>query len=429
MSRWDEIEGLLIQLQAQRAARYARIAQHQWAFRVRLGESQILEDYRSRAELNARGTPSKLVTMPNVKGRYLPLRAPKTFSFIENPNTTIEFINTMIGEILAGTRALYIDQRRQERIDLCAGAVLNAIAEEARTLVGTRFAGRYPQTPESLEMVVAAGLPALFHVHDIHLPNVKTFEVRRGERKEADGTTSSRVEHISHSLMSYVEACFARHNRSLAGSDVDRLGKIIGEVMANASEYGNGQWWTSGYMRTRPDGQVGECHLAFFNFGPSMAESIRTLRNGELRTEIEELVSTHRTRSFFGLAESWTEDALWTLYALQEFVTCHHGTDGNVRGLGTAEIFSAFQALCSSDDDSIAPKMCLVSGHVHFLFDGRYPMAEDADGRRILALNAANDLRQPPDKGVVTILQKPFPGTLLSLRFFLDSRPSSAKPG
>ena len=426
MSEWDEIEGFLLQLEQQKAAQYARVAQFRWLFRSTLGTSQILEDYRGRAGLVAPTVPSTLRVLPRVRGQYHPLRAPKVFSFIDNPDGTIGFMNTVIAEVLRGTRALYIDQSKHERIDLCAGAVLNAVAHEARSEVGTRFAGRYPRTDEAIEMVVAAGLPSLFHTHNLSLPHVSTFEVRRGERVTADGTTSSPVEAISHDLVSYVRRCFATHKRELSAEDLDRIGKIVGEVLANANEYGNGQWWTSGYMRNRPGGQIGECHLVFFNFGPSVAESIRTLQQGELRSEIEQLVKAHNQQNFFGLSQSWDEDALWTLYALQEYVTCHHSETPTIRGLGSAEIFSAFQELCASDDVTIAPRMSLVSGRVHFLFDGRYPMAEDSKGRRILALNTHNDLDHPPDKGVVTLLQKPFPGTLLSLRFFLDSRPSQA---
>jgi hypothetical protein len=391
-------------------------------FRAKQGRSRILDEYRDRSDLKIPPRPSLLRPIPRVRGRYHRLRAPRTFSFIDNPNGTIDFLNSLIGESMAGTKALYIDQSGHERLDLCAGTVLNAVAFEARNNIGTRFAGRYPQSEALATMVVAAGLPALFDLTDVTLPNVETFEVRKGTRINADGSASSNLEDIGHSLVSYIRRCFARHRRSLSGDDLSRLGKIIGEVLANANEYGDGVWWVSGFMRTDDDNPVGECHLSFLNFGTSVAQSLQTLPPGPLRSEIEGLVRTHESRRLFLPDGPWSEEALWTLYALQEFVTCHHETRGKIRGLGTADIFSAFQELGRTIDQSVTPRMCLVSGTTHFLFDGRFPMDKDARGRRVLALNSTNDLGRPPETGVVTRLERPFPGTLLSLHFFLDSR-------
>ena len=68
--------------------------------------------------------------------------------------------------------------------------------------------------------------------------------------------------------------------------------------------------------------------------------------------------------------------------------------------------------------------MCIISGDTQILFDGRYwPSERVAHGEKatVMAFNDANDLHVPPDKANVMSLTKFFPGTLISLRFYLSA--------
>lgn len=68
--------------------------------------------------------------------------------------------------------------------------------------------------------------------------------------------------------------------------------------------------------------------------------------------------------------------------------------------------------------------MALVSGHTHLRFDGKYGpstvLTSEGGKRQVIALNADNDLDQPPDPDYCTNLPLKFPGTLLSMRFYID---------
>ena len=68
--------------------------------------------------------------------------------------------------------------------------------------------------------------------------------------------------------------------------------------------------------------------------------------------------------------------------------------------------------------------MALVSGRTHIAFDGRYLMKEietpSRELRKTITFNKKHDLGVAPDPTCVRILERFFPGTLLSVRFFID---------
>jgi hypothetical protein len=84
-----------------------------------------------------------------------------------------------------------------------------------------------------------------------------------------------------------------------------------------------------------------------------------------------------------------------------------------------------FQNLGRKDDAKLEPKMCLLSGSAYILFDSRYKMLSepvDNEMRSTIAFNSTNSLLDPPDKNNVKKIHGHFPGTIVSLKFFLDKK-------
>jgi hypothetical protein len=114
------------------------------------------------------------------------------------------------------------------------------------------------------------------------------------------------------------------------------------------------------------------------------------------------------------------------LYALQGGVSRFNidRRDVGDRGQGTADMIEFFQYLGQQVTGPDTPQMCVVSGRTHLLFDNTYRITRQPSDtgaqRRIIALNPENDFRRPPDTRCVHILKDSFPGTLISLRFFID---------
>lgn len=321
--------------------------------------------------------------------------------------------------------AIHLDQRRTEEIDLCAAAVVNALALEVRDDGRRGFTGRYPDSAEAHEIVAATGLPRCLNLTD-ESPRFLTFELTGGRDRYYGGLESSEVDELAPALVQYLDGCLARYNLSLSQEGQELFVALIGEVLDNAGAHsGGGRWFVTGYMRQPAGADVGDVHLVIFNTGHSIAESLKTLPpDARLRRDIEALVQ--RQRNTGGLGPKTPEEVVWTICALQEKVSRKNDHPEIVghQGVGTIDLLEAFTKLGGSSRPGQRPRMCIYSGHVHLLFDGTYRLARqrnrEGDTHRIIAFNRQNDLGRPPDPAFVRYLAVPFPGTMISVRFFVD---------
>lgn len=85
-----------------------------------------------------------------------------------------------------------------------------------------------------------------------------------------------------------------------------------------------------------------------------------------------------------------------------------------------------FLELGQSLDAPRPPLMTIISGGTKLMFDGTYPMQDQetpsGQSRKVLAFNSENDLSLAPDPAYVGRFAGFFPGTLVSLEFYLDPR-------
>jgi hypothetical protein len=87
-----------------------------------------------------------------------------------------------------------------------------------------------------------------------------------------------------------------------------------------------------------------------------------------------------------------------------------------------------FFAIGGTDGDQ-SPKMTIVSGHTVIKFDDKYKMRDEQFSddpvfgntkSKIIAFNQENDIYQPADQHNVYNMKEFFPGTVISLKFYLD---------
>ncbi|MBA3342483.1 MAG: hypothetical protein H0T48_11700 [Gemmatimonadaceae bacterium] len=351
------------------------------------------------------------------------------FSFIEDPDNAIEAV-TQFASLIHGGRVgtVSIDQHKCTQIDLCAEAVTSALAVEARERLKVRFRGILPADEQQRAIIIASGLPRHLGVNLPEQSDFLTFGLVHGRRRKESAYESSERELVSTSLTEYVNQCVGRYRRRLMPRAEEFIASIVGEVIGNAEDHSRQpNWWAAAYLHHQADSGFGDCHITLFNFGQTVFESLQYLpQKSLLRTQIESLVGTHQKRGLFH--KDWTPENLWTLYALQEGVSRFNTGKAMLasdRGQGTADMIEFFQRLGQSEAAVAKPKMCFVSGKTHVVFDGNYTMErrETSSGtrRRILAFNKENDLGQKPDFRAVRPLNHYFPGTLISLRFYLDA--------
>ena len=289
-----------------------------------------------------------------------------------------------------------------------------------------QFTGVYPSLHSAKRIAHATGLPKELTGHNHQLPSFRTFPLQKGERKKESSTSSSEKEVQASAFVEYVDDCLGEYGFSLAVDGKKHLSSIVGEVLDNAERHSDRrEWWIGGYLQNRPSGELASCQVTLFNFGSTIYDSLQTLpRESLLRNEIQALIDRHTGFGSFG--RSYSEEELWTLYALQAGVSRYNDEVGKIgtNGQGTADMIQFFQALGQSLDSELEPEMCLVSGQSHITFDRRYSQSEeriDGEKRRVIAFNDENDLYRPPDHRNVRRLGRYLPGTMISMRFYLDS--------
>jgi hypothetical protein len=415
----DERERLFrLRRTAARAARRRRDARRQPVKRAR-SESLIIEHYALRIK-QKKERRRKEVT----------LEVPKTFSFIESPDSAIEFLSAVVRAVRARTPSIKIDHSACKRLDLCAEAVLSAIAFEGRQALGSRFSGWLPVDNELRSIALASGLPKFLGGAREEFKEFHCFPLRHGHMRRERARRSSEREHVATELTTYFESCYSLRGWRLGDDALEFLSTIVGEVIGNAEDHSRERdWWAAAYLRESNNGGPADCHLAIFSFGQTIHQSLLLLGpRSYLRRQLDSLTRTHAVRGFFQ-PDRWTEENLWTLYALQEGVSRYNSADKALntdRGQGTADMIEFFQELGGNASGHAPPKMCVVSGATQILFDDKYAMSKKqvAVGfrRRVLAFNASNDLSERPNTNNVRPLKHFFPGTLISLRFFVDDK-------
>jgi len=354
---------------------------------------------------------------------------PKNFSFIEEPDDALVVLNDLVKFSLGGhTRRISIHQEKCVLIDHCAEAAATALAIQAHGWPRVRFMGTFPESAEQRDIVLATGLPSRLGIRLSEPDGFLKFPLKHARRVRGTAERSSEKEVQATKITQYVDECLDGYGWELTDDAKGYLTSLVGEVLDNAEEHSQRpDWWMAGYLRQKSK-TYGDCHITIFNFGQTLAESLQELPpDSMLRNDIEELVELHKKKKYFSLG-GWTEENLWTLYALQagvsRFNTGRDNLGGFARGYGTVKMIQFFQEIGKSDIAGEPPKMCIVSGRTHILFDGKYEMrsqktrrGEDAE---IIAFNKKNDLREKPDDKYVRHLRHPFPGTLISLRFYFD---------
>lgn len=324
-----------------------------------------------------------------------------------------------------------IAQEACEQIDLCAGAVLNALTLAAVRKLRERrisISGNMPKTSEAAEIVAATGLPKELGVQlPVEFTHFKNHGLVHGWFTGDKATRSSRGDIEVTRLIDYLNDCLRGYGFEFSEEGNDRIGELVAEVINNCEDHsGRHEWWISAYLRQPSGKEYGDCHITVFNLGASLAETLQKLpADSVLRRDIDRLMQHHEDRGHFR-SGVFTREAAWTICALQPRVSCYNTGPYSVqdRGQGTVKMMEAFHRLGQVRKMRERPAMALVSGRTHIRFDNTYTLKllpiVGADTKEIIAFNPENDLNLPPDRKYVSTLKNSFPGTILSLRFFID---------
>lgn len=231
----------------------------------------------------------------------------------------------------------------------------------------------------------------------------------------------STIEKTKNELTNKLNEWLKQANLSLTEDGEAQISGIVNEVLDNAERHGsdqtnNGNWAVAGVMQKKNDTDF-YCYLAFVNTGKTIASTIKNADNPRIKKDLNNYIDKHA-----GLLKRYDRNALATLYALQDSVSCKT-LKNNIEikgGFGLMDTIEFVNILGFSSVDRIKPSICIISGDSCILFREKYHFCSSQKPRRQF-FNNTNVVDNPPDDSYVFKLENSFPGTIITTRFVLDS--------
>lgn len=439
-----------------RQQRIKKLAEERWR-RDLLRRSRKEKQRRREAEHDSRSPPEgyrSKVLDAFCEGRYKNPRfrprgnvsrftLPETFSFSRNPNETISILKRIAKDARAcRVPRIILDHRRVKDIGLGAdtilGLLLNEVQREASSAPRAYIRGYKPKNPAIRKMMDEVGsvraindfegrieieLKSSAHVFRFH---------HRDKMGEIDPSEPDLVARTIKKFVDHLNECLGLIGKELTASGLQRLGEYVSEVISNANEHsGIHEWIAVGYIDNNDSELV--YRSVIVSIGKTIAENFLGLQRDSYAWRcIEGYVNAHKQHGLF--SETWREQDLLTVVALQGDISSLNKSKDDTRGQGTVDLIEFFQMVhdeCAKDQKLQVSTMHILSGSSLIWFDGTYRMQKDQTGRAVLAFNAQNSLSELPNSKYVTRLaQESFPGALISVTLpLLGSSIQSAKEG
>jgi hypothetical protein len=235
-------------------------------------------------------------------------------------------------------------------------------------------------------------------------------------------------------IADYMDECLGKHDYAFSPEFKNSFEGIIAEVLSNAEDHTTYPTWfiTANFsqedFRAGPNFIVGEINLTILNFGNSMYEGFLETeeQNVEMFSKIYNFVSELNVKH---PGMPYTEEQLFTMAMLQDQVSRLKYRDES-RGTGTIKFITSFLDLGDyhSQERGYIPNLSIFSGHTHVNFDHTLKPVEK-DGIIGIALNEQGDLRLAPDEKYLKVLKNKFPGTLFSVKMYLNKAHFDKKYG
>lgn len=371
------------------------------------------------------------------------LVVPKVLSIIDNPKESYEFLRQLVLVFYyQACNEISIDYKNCDRLDLLTQIVLDAILLDisqfldATAILGlgklvnvTQLSGHYQGKEQLKKVINSVGSPVVLLNRKASYKNVLSYNLRCLDGLQARDKVDAQQEYDATTLLQYVNRCLSRMNKSLTRDALRELGNIIGETIINAEEHSSLRFrYLVGYFEETNDpsgSHYGLLNLAIFNFGQSIYEKFKTPLepiNEKAKASMQALSSLFIKKGLFR-RNDFTEETLWTLYALQGGVT---SVPNQKRGDGTIRFLDSFFRVKGDTEVDNESHLYLLSGRTRIDFDGTYkPVVqkdENGDVREIISFNASGSLEEKPNPTYVKSTDAYFPGTAIFAKLRIDDK-------
>ena len=361
------------------------------------------------------------------------LKIPKVFCLSRKPDESILFLRKLYGAVInPEVIRIHFDHTQCEVLGVCASTVMDIILVEGQKwrksikkpieYSGDLLLGNHlSKNPEVDKLLKVSGILEHLGIAHEHYDEIESLELLK------DGTSSE----IAERVIEYINRSLHRHGLMLTDRGNNYFGKLLGEIADNCYQHGGPEatWYTLGHYSYDNESSSGKCQLVILDFGQTIYEGLKKAATPTMQHRITHYVK--RTRSWFSVQES--EETLYTLFSLQQRASRFAARNDAVRGNGTVVFLDAFQRLFAGDTKAEKSLLSITSGKCSILFDGTYLLEEVTyEGQyknKVIAFNAENNLKKPPDHRYVRSMHNGFPGTVISLELHISKTLISRKEG
>ena len=366
---------------------------------------------------------------------------PEIFSISENAEQVIKLLRETYTVLRCErTRKIIFDHTACLELGLSASTIMDIIvlaAGKYREEQGEclDIEGHLPHNKSVRDILLASGLP--YHLKAESLSrfdeeHVQRFETIRGRHD----IRANKADEVSTKLVLYFNKCLKTQNLELNEEGLRLLSRILGEVISNCEIHGgeSATWYTQGHYQIKDDNSFGEMQMLFLNLGETIYEGLKDDVSKETKNKVRHILK----RQAGNMHPDWDEEMVLTVFALQEGIS--RLRDSNIegyegRGSGTVSMIEMFNDI-GKCERGLKPQMTIISGKTQIKFTDTYKMkrvrferdaAFGTGDKRIIAFNKENYIYAPPDRNNVIKMSEYFPGTVISLKFYLDNRYITSK--
>ena len=260
--------------------------------------------------------------------------------------------------------------------------------------------------------------------YDSNLVPLHTMGYYKGE-----GTQKHYLENkktiYSNKVIVYLNECFSELGYEFTDTYKNKLNGIIGEVLGNAEDHSNeGTWFISGNFSEEKiddinEDFVSELNLTILNFGESFYEGFYNKRK-ENHIHYNLVNENVKSLLLIDSKSKLKEEQLFTLWMMSDGITRLKFQEPS-RGTGTMNFINSFGDLAGyvNVKKGFKPNLSIFTGSTQLICDSEYkPFLKD--GVKCLSLNSENDLKKLPNESHLKKLNIHFPGTLLSIKIYLN---------
>lgn len=382
------------------------------------------------------------------------IEVPEIFSLLDNAEETMAVYNQIFEATKNNNlRNITIDHRKCKTLELSASVVMdifiiNMKNHKDNLKLNYELNGFYSEDKHINDILEISGITKQLGLNDKidtlveRSVGIEKLDLIKGGRHtetlKIDTNVSSGA--AGTLFIEYLQRCLATLDLKMVKKGEQYLSSIVGEVVDNCDLHSGEfkQWFMLGnffqfkYNQSDNEGMIGECNLVLFNFGQSIHEGLKSSSKEQSKIDdiisrkmfekLNELTDYHQKKGFF--SNYWDEEILWTLYSLQEGVSRCLSKEDSTRGIGTVNMIEALHEIGDTHTNDLKPEFYLISGKSKIIFENQYKLKDfkGQKSKQIIAFNNNNNLQEPPNSNNVIKMKSYFPGTLISLKFYIDEK-------